>query len=403
MADPDHGGIPLAGSKHVEQQTYELHKTHHQLKPHWDARRSDYVPNSERNTERSIRNLNLAVTAMGAAVALISIALALIVGAGFMEWRRWENNLHEFQTRADSQFASISTNALIAQKRSTEIVILCDSMQQRIAHLAETIVVPMLGDEPTDERAKQATEELARGVALVEAMGGKLTATDYFSQGSSFQYNGDYEQAIAAYDKALQLRPTYAEALDSKGVALGQQSNWEDALAMFDKATRVNPNYVWAWSNRSAALSKVGRYEEALESADKALRLNPKLPDAWQAQGIALRWLMRWAQSLEASERAILLKPDFASAWGNKGYVLVKQGRLTEALPALNKAIAFKRSNANLWYDRAYFYAESQDTENALADLERAIELDASLKARLSTDEDFAALGSNLDFQRMIR
>lgn len=44
----------------------------------------------------------------------------------------------------------------------------------------------------------------------------KLTADDYYNQGNALALNGDYEQAIAAYDKAIQQEPNHEDAQYNK-------------------------------------------------------------------------------------------------------------------------------------------------------------------------------------------
>jgi tetratricopeptide (TPR) repeat protein len=45
----------------------------------------------------------------------------------------------------------------------------------------------------------------------------------------------------------------------------------EDAIASFDKALELKPDLHEAWNNRGNALNDLGRWEEAIASYDKAL------------------------------------------------------------------------------------------------------------------------------------
>jgi tetratricopeptide (TPR) repeat protein len=45
----------------------------------------------------------------------------------------------------------------------------------------------------------------------------------------------------------------------------------EDAIASYDKALELKPDLHEAWNNRGNALNDLGRWEEAIASYDKAL------------------------------------------------------------------------------------------------------------------------------------
>ena len=62
----------------------------------------------------------------------------------------------------------------------------------------------------------------------------------------------------------------------------------EEAVASYDKAVEIKPDYHQAWNNRGIALRKLGRLEEAVASYDKAVEIKPDLHDAWGIRGNAL-------------------------------------------------------------------------------------------------------------------
>jgi tetratricopeptide (TPR) repeat protein len=44
--------------------------------------------------------------------------------------------------------------------------------------------------------------------------------------------------------------------------ALNSLKRYEEALASYDKAIELDPNYTWAWALRASALDGLKRYEE---------------------------------------------------------------------------------------------------------------------------------------------
>ena len=60
---------------------------------------------------------------------------------------------------------------------------------------------------------------------------------------------GKLEEAIEAYNKALAIKPDYAEAYSNIGVALADQGKLEEAIEAYNKALAIKPDYAEAYSN----------------------------------------------------------------------------------------------------------------------------------------------------------
>ena len=59
-----------------------------------------------------------------------------------------------------------------------------------------------------------------------------------------------HDEALASYDKAIALKPDYAEAYNNRGNALSELKRHEEALASYDKAIALKPDYAEAYNNR---------------------------------------------------------------------------------------------------------------------------------------------------------
>lgn len=102
--------------------------------------------------------------------------------------------------------------------------------------------------------------------------------------GTVFQRMKRYEEAIEAFNRALELSPNDADALNGRGASLfnGQQK-YHEALADFDKAIAIQPNNGMAHLNRSRCYFMLGDKARARESAEKARALGTAVPeDYWQ-------------------------------------------------------------------------------------------------------------------------
>jgi predicted O-linked N-acetylglucosamine transferase (SPINDLY family) len=153
---------------------------------------------------------------------------------------------------------------------------------------------------------------------------------------------GRREEAVAAYDQALRLRPAYALAHLNRGAALERLGRPEEALAAYDEALRVAPDFAQAHVNRGAALGRQCRFEEAIADYDRASAIDPKLAEAHVNRGAALARLGRVADALASLDRGLRLRPDDAVAHLNRGNLFMVQARFDLALLAYRQAMSLK-------------------------------------------------------------
>jgi tetratricopeptide (TPR) repeat protein len=100
------------------------------------------------------------------------------------------------------------------------------------------------------------------------------------------------------------------EFWDGCGCALCQTEQYEEAIAAFDKAIALDSCYCQAWNNRGNALSGLKRQAMALASYDRAVALNPDYHQAWFNRGLLLAEMQAYGNALESYERAIAIHPD---------------------------------------------------------------------------------------------
>src|SRR6202451_3394482 len=100
-------------------------------------------------------------------------------------------------------------------------------------------------------------------------------AVAYYNRANMLHALDRFDEALASYDRALALRPAYAEVLINRGVTLHALARFVDALASYDAAVVLWPGSDAAFANRGMALHALKRFDEALASFDRALALRP--------------------------------------------------------------------------------------------------------------------------------
>ncbi|MBN1234767.1 MAG: tetratricopeptide repeat protein, partial [Methanotrichaceae archaeon] len=59
---------------------------------------------------------------------------------------------------------------------------------------------------------------------------GQTTAIDWLKNGTELQAQGKLNEAIQAYNKAIEINPQYADAWSNKGICLGIQGKYDEAI-----------------------------------------------------------------------------------------------------------------------------------------------------------------------------
>jgi len=218
-------------------------------------------------------------------------------------------------------------------------------------------------------------EELTGEEAPQPVKGSALTAAQLVNKGASLEALTRPEEALACYDRALEINPHFEVAWNNKGKALDTLERPEDALACFDRALEINPLYAPAWTDKTVVLNALGRIEEALMCNDRALEINPCLPEAWSNKGLALTNLERPEEALDCYERALEINPFLTDALSLKGVILSGLRRLEEALNCFDRALEIDPRHEVTWYNKGVALARLGRSEEALDCFNHAIDL----------------------------
>ena len=73
-----------------------------------------------------------------------------------------------------------------------------------------------------------------------------------YNRGRSLQELKRFDEALASYDKALALKPDYADAFNNRGLALQELRRFDEALLSFERALTVKPDFADAHSPLAA-------------------------------------------------------------------------------------------------------------------------------------------------------
>ncbi len=90
----------------------------------------------------------------------------------------------------------------------------------------------------------------------------------YYTRGQAYLNKGQHDQAIADYNKALEIDPKFTEAYNGRGLSYAAKAEYDQALSDYNKALEINSKYAEAYYNKALVYEKLGRKEviEAYEN-----------------------------------------------------------------------------------------------------------------------------------------
>ncbi|MBD2693429.1 serine/threonine-protein kinase [Anabaena catenula] len=167
-------------------------------------------------------------------------------------------------------------------------------------------------------------------------------ATELYNQGNTLLQLHRYEDALAVYEKAVNIKVNYFQGWYGKGKALFELKKYQESLLSYDKAIQIQPDYLEAWAGRGFALASLQRYSEAISAFDKALKIKNNYPEMWNAKGDAFRNLKQYDNAVKSYDQAIELQPDNHEIWYKKGFALQTLKQYDDAITAYTKAVELK-------------------------------------------------------------
>ncbi|MET9897909.1 tetratricopeptide repeat protein [Streptomyces sp. NPDC006446] len=252
---------------------------------------------------------------------------------------------------------------------------------------------------------------------------------------------GEYQRALAEYDRAVEIDPDEARVHYGRGFTHQLLGDFTAALAAFDRADELRPDTGWIIAERAETHRLAGRFEEAVADFDRAVALDPTDADSLASRAVCRHaldqfeaagadfdralgidehhlWTLvrrarlrrdtdEWDKAFADLDRAARLEPDSAWVASERGDAYRLAGRFEEAVAELGRAIGLKADYASALAGRGVSHHELGDSARALADLDRAVALEPDyswalvMRARVRWRlEDLS--GANEDLRRAL-
>jgi len=165
------------------------------------------------------------------------------------------------------------------------------------------------------------------------------------NRGITYLENKLNDRAIEEFNRAIASDPAFALAHYNLGIAYQRKENYEQAINAFKKCLELNPEVSTrevAYYNLGRAYLRLSRNEEAIGALNQSLRLNSQYPEIHFYLGVAYRKKELYDEAIKAFKQSLKLKPDLVEAQINLGLAYDEKGFHDQAIAAYEEALKLK-------------------------------------------------------------
>jgi tetratricopeptide (TPR) repeat protein len=211
--------------------------------------------------------------------------------------------------------------------------------------------------------------------------------------GRIFEANGQADQAVASYRKALAADDGFAAARLALIKLELSRGNRDAAIAEAKKAAADMPTSPEIQYLLGEMAARQNDYVAALGYLERAMKGMPGNADGWALLGHAYRGNNRPSDAAEAYARAVELAPQNFKYRTTYGLLLGLQGDLEGGLAQLKQVVetpGYKEADA--WVNLGWIYRNMNNPQESIAAYRKALEIDP--------EQEQAALGLGWAYQQ---
>jgi tetratricopeptide (TPR) repeat protein len=166
-------------------------------------------------------------------------------------------------------------------------------------------------------------------------------------EGVKLLNSGKYDEAISAFQKALQADPNLAEVRYDMGIAYERKGDPVEAQKQYQEAIQLKKDFGEAYLSLGNSYLAEKKFDQANEALSKATQLMPQNYDAFYNLGASYANLMKYTEAEAAFKKAIEISPNEPIAHYQLGMALYGQSKNAEAKTEFQKYLELKPNAAD--------------------------------------------------------
>src|SRR5882762_129391 len=221
----------------------------------------------------------------------------------------------------------------------------------------------------------QQAEEFFR-MAEKEDPGG---AEPLYGLGSVYLEQQKRKDAREYFERAVKSAADYPATLpnawNNLGILAAREGNTDEAIGFFQKALGFNPDHPVALRNLGNAYRQKKDWDAARKTLERALALNPEDAEANYGLGMVYAQLNDTGRAYEYLQKALVARPAYPEALNNLGILYLRTGRAEEAKKSFAESIRVTPDFEQAYLNLARVYAIEGDKAKARATLEQLLKV----------------------------
>ncbi len=153
-----------------------------------------------------------------------------------------------------------------------------------------------------------------------------------FNSGVTFYQQKEINKAIQAYERVIELDPSYVEAYNNLGMIYQEMGDFESAMQSYQKAVQIDPKYVKGFNNIGILLHLKGEDEKAIEAFHKALATSPTHIESLINLGTLYKKKGWSEKGAECYRKALSINPHHGETHYNLGLLYEQMGKTDLAI-----------------------------------------------------------------------
>ncbi|XP_044490348.1 probable UDP-N-acetylglucosamine--peptide N-acetylglucosaminyltransferase SPINDLY [Mangifera indica] len=210
-----------------------------------------------------------------------------------------------------------------------------------------------------------------------------LYAEAYCNMGVIYKNRGDLESAIACYERCLAVSPNFEIAKNNMAIALTDlgtkvklEGDINQGVAYYKKALYYNWHYADAMYNLGVAYGEMLKFDMAVVFYELAFHFNPHCAEACNNLGVIYKDRDNLDKAVECYQMALSIKPNFSQSLNNLGVVYTVQGKMDAAASMIEKAIVANPTYAEAYNNLGVLYRDAGNIALAIGAYEQCLKID---------------------------
>jgi len=205
------------------------------------------------------------------------------------------------------------------------------------------------------------------------------SAQDYFRSASAHLMANEFAEALADYNKVIELDPTHTEALFYRLMTLNNLDPLAEPIRDWNRIIELAPRYKLIWViylQRANYRARIGEFDGSIEDVNKALEFTPNNGSAYHLRSYS--YMMKG--NLEAAyadyKKSVELKTTLQNPLLTRGYVFKIRREFERAVADYTMALEWKPNDAIAYVGRGTTYVLMGKIDLGLEDIKKGMTID---------------------------